>query len=196
MTTPKYIRVEGQLYRRREETKHPKFIRVEGHLYRLAQTGAEREKAIDVGQKVLQMLNKVVPDLPDAAKKTVLDGIYNPIKNPQGLLKQFSDGNVPKEFGQVVERLKQLVKVVGEMGTEQGAAVSKQIALLTNEFSNAGNALSSAELQHGDKEIEAPSAGGGGIDWSAVDKPAPQQQRASVEHPLFIRVEGNLYRLA
>jgi|GEM_PF-3094366 len=193
MNTPKYIRVEGQLYRRRDTPKHPKFIRVEGHLYRLAQTGAERDKAIDVGTKVVQLLDNVVPTLPDASKKMVIDGIYNPTK---ALLQGFTDGKVPKEFGQVVERLKQLAKVVGEMGTEQADAVSKQIATLTNEFSNAGNALSSAELQHGKQEIETPSAGGGGIDWSAVDKPAPQQQQASVEHPLFIRVEGNLYRLA
>ena len=68
MNTPKYIRVEGQLYRRRDTPKHPKFIRVEGHLYRLAQTGAERDKAIDVGTKVVQLLDNVVPTLPDASK--------------------------------------------------------------------------------------------------------------------------------
>ena len=67
MRTPKYIRVAGQLFRRREVAQ-PEFIVRSGYVYRQSKTGTENVEAIDALTKLNKVVSAIVPKLKVGSK--------------------------------------------------------------------------------------------------------------------------------
>jgi len=196
MTTPKYIRVAGQLYRQREE-EIPAFVKHDGWIYKLAQTGAENVAAIDALTKLSNLAKKMADSVKDQQISKLLQQAYGEL----GVLAtKLAKGDFEAKSA-ALKNWEDLKKGLSQFAQQlEKAQLSKLSSALTKMLQDSDTALSELQKAEGlGAEFGTPGgvtpSGKPSVDWGehAPKKDEPQPLHASTV-PGFFTHKGEQYR--
>jgi hypothetical protein len=199
MRIPEFIRVAGQLYKKRVPI-HPEFLVHAGYVYRKAQTGSENVAAIEAFTKLSDLLAKISEPFKD--KKQIfalLNGATTGIKNlAVQIAKSDRDAKVDALKGW--PNVKSGLSLFAEKLKEKWPSVSTALSTQLTATDNAVSALTSAEgLDVKEFTTEKTPVGvpskTPSVDWGEyAQKPQQQHLQASAMHDPFLIISGVLYR--
>ena len=201
MSTPKYIRVAGQLYRQREETSA--FIKHAGWIYRLAETAVEHDTAIEA----LSQLSAFSKKISEATKDATIAGLMKQAAQElSAVALKIAKGDFDeksaalKDWANLKDGLAQFATQLQQANLPKLGA---NMAKLVDASDKALNALQKAEGlgaefgSPGGTTTPVVPSGKPGVDWGeyAPQKapPQPQQLQASAV-PNPYRHAGAWYR--
>jgi hypothetical protein len=215
MSTPKYIRVAGQLYRQRDDA--PEFIKHAGWLYKFAKTAVENEVAINALTKLATLSQKISEAIKDEQIAGLMKQAYGELsvlatKLAKGDFEEKSKalkgwGDLKKglsAFGAQLQKanLPKLSDTMTKLvdASDKALAALQKAEGLGAEFGSPGGVLPSKEgpsVDWGETEVTAPAGGplpskkGPGVDWG---EHAPQKKMQASATPGFLLHEGAWYR--